>query len=80
MKFDGFHVHVQPVLLNLINIGYQMFHHPNQSMPMLEIVTIKKIEHYNDCIIMEFLDNKTTQVEFDNIHALILAGMSSNNK
>ena len=30
-------------------------------------------EYYNDWIIMLFLDNKTPQVNFDNIHALILA-------
>ena len=34
----------------------------------------KILEHYNDWIIMELLDNKTPQVEFDNIHTL-----SSNN-
>ena len=27
---------------------------------------------------MELLDNKTPQVEFDNIHVLIIAGMSTN--
>ena len=38
----------------------------------------KMIEHYNDWINIELLDNKITQVEFDNIHALILAVISTN--
>ena len=37
-----------------------------------------KIEHYNDWIIMEFLDNNTPQVDFDNIHAFIISGISTN--
>ena len=37
----GFRVHVQSVLLNLINIGYQLLlYHINQVLPMLKIVTI----------------------------------------
>ena len=34
-------------------------------------------EHYNDWIIMEFLDNKTPQVDFYNIYALIIAVISN---
>ena len=35
-------VHLQPMLLHLINIGYQLFlHFPNQGMPMLKNDTIK---------------------------------------
>ena len=33
----------------------------------------KILEHYNDLIIMELLDNTTPQVEFDNIYAFIIA-------
>ena len=40
----------------------------------------KILEHYNDWIIMKLLDNKTPQVDFDNIHALITAGMLTNKK
>ena len=36
-----------------------------------------KIEHYNDRIIMKLLDTKTPQVYSDNIHPLIIAGMST---
>ena len=45
----------------------------------VEICSYKKIfEHYNAWIIMKFLDNKTPQVESDNIHALILMVVSTN--
>ena len=74
VRFVGFCLHVQNVLRNLINSGYQQYpYHLNQGMPMLKIVTIKKLlEHYNDWIIVKFLDNKTPQVYFDNIHAFII--------
>ena len=36
------------------------------------------LEHYNGYNIMKLLDNKAPQVEFDNIHVLIIAGMSTN--
>ena len=35
----------------------------------------KILEHYNDWIIIEVLYNNTPQVDFDNIHALIIAVM-----
>ena len=38
----------------------------------------KILEYYNDWVIIQFLDNKTPQVEFNNIHAFILAGISTN--
>ena len=38
----------------------------------------KMLEHYNDWIIMKLLNNKTPQVEFDNIHALIIAVILDN--
>ena len=38
----------------------------------------KILEHCNYWIIMKFLDNKTPQVDFDNIHELIIAGISPN--
>ena len=43
VQFVGFHVHVQPVFINLINIGYQLLlHNINQGMPVLKIVTLIK--------------------------------------
>ena len=39
---------------------------------------IKILEHYNDWIIVNFLEKKTPQVDFENIHALIISGMSTN--
>ena len=42
VEFFGFHVYVYPVLINLINIGYQLLlHHINEGMPVLKVVTIK---------------------------------------
>ena len=38
----------------------------------------KIIEHCNDWIIVEFLDKNTPQVEFNNIHAFIIAVMFNN--
>ena len=38
----------------------------------------KILEHYNYWIIMEFLENKTPQVDFYNIHALIISVISNN--
>ena len=35
----------------------------------------KIFKHYTDLIIVEVLDNNTPQVEFDNIHSFILAGL-----
>ena len=79
VQFIRFHVHVQSILLNLINIGYQLLlHHLNQGMPVLKLLIQKKKFHYNDWIIMELLDNKKPQVEFENIHALILEGILTN--
>ena len=41
-EFVGFDVYVQPVLLNLINIGYHtLIHQLNQYIPLLKTVTIK---------------------------------------
>ena len=45
---------------------------------MLKIITIKILEHSSYWIIMKSLDNNTPQVEFDKIHALIFALMSTN--
>ena len=43
VPFVGFHVHFQPMLLNLRNIGYQiLIHNLNQGMPMLKIDNITK--------------------------------------
>ena len=43
VRFVELYVHVQPVLINLINIFYQLLlHHINQDIPLLKIVTIKK--------------------------------------
>ena len=80
MRFVGFYVNVQHVLLNFIKTAYKLYLHSlNQGKIMLKIFTIKKIvKHYNDWIIMEFLDNKTPQVDFDKIHVLIIAGMFNN--
>ena len=79
MPYVIFHVHVHNMLLNLIDIFYQIvLHHLNQDMPTLKTVTIKKLEHYNIWIILKFLDNKTPQIELDNIHTFILAEMSTN--
>ena len=42
--FLWFHVNIQPVFLNLINIGYNIFfHNLNQSMTMLKIDTKKNL-------------------------------------
>ena len=38
----------------------------------------KILEHYNYWIIMKFLDNKTPQVDFDNIHVFVIAEMLNN--
>ena len=39
----GLNVHVHPVFINLINIGYQLLlYNLNQGMPVLKIVTITK--------------------------------------
>ena len=35
----------------------------------------KILEYYNDLIIIKLLDNKTPQVEFDNMDAFIISGM-----
>ena len=41
VPFFGFRVHVQHVLLNLTNIGYQIvLHNLNKVMPVLKVVTI----------------------------------------
>ena len=78
MELIGFRVHVQPVLLNLINIGYKiLINHLNQGMHVLKTVTIKILEHSADWNIMKFLDNKTPQVEFYNICALTIAVIST---
>ena len=80
VKSAGLNVHVRPVFLNLIKIGYQLLlHHLNQGMPMLIFKNYNKIvEKYNDLIIMKFLDNKIAQVDFDNIHVWIIAWTSTN--
>ena len=53
-----FHVYVQPVLLNLINIGYQiLLYHLNQGMPILKIVTITK--HLNITMIVSSWNSQT---------------------
>ena len=65
LGFFGLHVHIQPVLLNLIQIGYQLLlHHLNQVIPVMKIVTIKKLQLYNYWIITEFLDNTTPKLSF----------------
>ena len=38
----------------------------------------KTLDHYNDWIIVELLDNKIPQVHSNNIYALIISGMSIN--
>ena len=38
----------------------------------------KILKNDNNWIIKKFLDNKTTYVDFDSIHALIIAGISNN--
>ena len=76
----GFHVHVQPIYFQLDQYWLQTIASLSQSrFARVENCYYNKIlEHYNDCITVEFLDNKTSQVEFDSIHELILSGMSTN--
>ena len=80
MPFVGFHVHVQPMFINLINTGYQIvLHHLNKGMPMLKIVYITKyLNIYNYWIIIYLLDNNMPHVELENTYALIISGMSIN--
>ena len=47
LRINGLNMYVQPVLINLINIGYQLYlHHPNQGMPTLKVFTIKKLLNF----------------------------------
>ena len=60
VQFSGFHVNVQPVSINLIKIGYQLFlHNLNHGMPVLKIVTITK--YLNIKMIGPSWNYKTTQ-------------------
>ena len=73
-------MHVQPLLLNLINISLpncDPSYKPNYAH--VENCYYNKIlEHLSNWIIMELLDNRTPQIMFDNICEFILAGMSTN--
>ena len=60
---------VEPVIIDLINTSIPNFHSLSQPRyACVENCYYKNIlEHYNDYIIIELLDNKTPKEELDNI-------------